>query len=1093
VSQAVWLVLARKAAEVRPPGRLAAWLYGVARHLALNARRGEARRRRHETVGSLREPAASRADPLDELTARELLLILDEELQRLPEAYRLPLILCALEGRPTEEAARQLGWTPGSVRGRLVRGRALLHSRLVRRGLALPAALAAVEAAGGLAPPAMAAGMAEQVARVAAAFAARTAALGELSGKAAVLAESALEGMAMGKSKVALALLLTVGVVLAAAGVAHQVLSADQPGKGEGTGPKQAGRVAGAGPAERIRPPGTDLHGDALPDGAVARLGTVRFNHGRNLRSLVFSADGKVILSHGGGLLRLWDAATGKQRAQFSVPRHWGDDQAHLMPDGKTVVLLAQDSPSDTLSVWDLTRGKEVRSVKLPVRREGLSLTRGNALSPNGRLCALHTLEGVQIFEVATGKELYRLPMKGREVQSVVFGGNDRLVTADKKGTLDVWEARTGKAVRRFAQGTPAVVPVSSADGALLATLEHHTYAIDRFLDKDVIHVWDLATGIRKHTLTSRPKRWFMCARFSPDGKLLLASSVGATEHEVTVWDAETGRRVCELEGAAAHALAVSRDGRRVVVGIRLGKFEMWDLKVGRRLSPGEGNRSRAAGIFLSPTGDRAFTVGASSISTWDGATGRRLHTFDVPTCSVGGLQLSHSPDGRYAVSFVCDLDMTKVEILLWDVAARCRLHTLRVAGSAYEVPTTFSPDSSLFAAWHRWKKTGEGIVRLWDVSTGKEVRSLPESKVAPCKRLSFTADGKTLIAAGRSVVGLDVAGGKELFSWRPEALKDTSGGRGGGGPGTDAYPWRAVAVSPDGSRVAGILNAGIPRDRVADRLVLYDARTGKVLRRWSDSGMPSNSYEGLDFSPDGRLLASSDEQVVHVWDVVTGKKVYMFEGHRNEIESLAFSANSRRLASGSADSTVLLWDLTGKSGTAAAPTAAPGEKEVAGWWADLAGDDAPRAQAAVWRLAESPKASVPFLRLRLRPVTEAQMKAIQKDVADLDSEEFAVRQKAFEKLKGVGQDAAAPLRKALKGEVSAELRRRVGDLLKRLSDTPSGESLRTLRALAVLEHADTPAARQLLCELGDGAALAWLTQEARAIRARRGLSRAAP
>jgi RNA polymerase sigma factor (sigma-70 family) len=202
VSQAVWLVLARKAATIRPPSRLAAWLHGVARRLALNARRAEARRRRHEACASRREPAAKQPDPLDELTARELLLVLDEELLRLPETCRLPLILCALQGRTTEDAARQLGWTASSVRGRLVRGRALLHARLVRRGLALPACLAVVEAARGLAPAAMPVGLADQGVRAAVAFAAgRPVALVGLSGRVAVLADRALEGMGMAKTK----------------------------------------------------------------------------------------------------------------------------------------------------------------------------------------------------------------------------------------------------------------------------------------------------------------------------------------------------------------------------------------------------------------------------------------------------------------------------------------------------------------------------------------------------------------------------------------------------------------------------------------------------------------------------------------------------------------------------------------------------------------------------------------------------------------------------------------------------------------------------------------------------------------------------
>src|SRR6516164_343074 len=96
--QATFLVLARNAATVRPPDRLAAWLHGVARQVALRLLRGEARRRRREAHSTRNRPTAVAGQPLEELSARELLLIFDEELERLPPAYRLPLTLCCLEG-----------------------------------------------------------------------------------------------------------------------------------------------------------------------------------------------------------------------------------------------------------------------------------------------------------------------------------------------------------------------------------------------------------------------------------------------------------------------------------------------------------------------------------------------------------------------------------------------------------------------------------------------------------------------------------------------------------------------------------------------------------------------------------------------------------------------------------------------------------------------------------------------------------------------------------------------------------------------------------------------------------------------------------
>src|SRR5215472_11706122 len=130
--QAAFLVLARKAASVNPPHSLAAWLYGVARRVALKARTANVRRRCTLPAPAM-EAVDPRSSPLDDLSARELLAIFDEELQRLPRVYQLPLLLCCVEGRSQEEAAELLGWTPGSVKGRLERGRVKLHARLRRR------------------------------------------------------------------------------------------------------------------------------------------------------------------------------------------------------------------------------------------------------------------------------------------------------------------------------------------------------------------------------------------------------------------------------------------------------------------------------------------------------------------------------------------------------------------------------------------------------------------------------------------------------------------------------------------------------------------------------------------------------------------------------------------------------------------------------------------------------------------------------------------------------------------------------------------------------------------------------------------------
>ncbi len=137
VFQATFLVLARRPAAVRQPESLGSWLHGVALRLAVRAKQ------RHAPEAlSAEPPDPAHDDPAAELGWREFLAVLDEELQALPARYREPLVLCHLEGLTRDEAARQLGWSVGTLRRRVDAGRKLLHARLTRRGVALGVVLA---------------------------------------------------------------------------------------------------------------------------------------------------------------------------------------------------------------------------------------------------------------------------------------------------------------------------------------------------------------------------------------------------------------------------------------------------------------------------------------------------------------------------------------------------------------------------------------------------------------------------------------------------------------------------------------------------------------------------------------------------------------------------------------------------------------------------------------------------------------------------------------------------------------------------------------------------------------------------------------
>src|SRR5262249_16660439 len=135
VFQAAFFLLARKAKLIRKSTSVGSWLHGVAFRLAMKSKSDLARRRLVES----QVPEKQTADPAAEARWREHVTILDEELDRLPERFRAPLVMCYFEGLTRDEAARLVGWSLRTFDRRLRQGRELLRARLVRRGVTLGA------------------------------------------------------------------------------------------------------------------------------------------------------------------------------------------------------------------------------------------------------------------------------------------------------------------------------------------------------------------------------------------------------------------------------------------------------------------------------------------------------------------------------------------------------------------------------------------------------------------------------------------------------------------------------------------------------------------------------------------------------------------------------------------------------------------------------------------------------------------------------------------------------------------------------------------------------------------------------------------
>jgi RNA polymerase sigma factor (sigma-70 family) len=307
--QATFLVLARKARTIGKGSSLAGWLYRVAYRIALRARPSALR------CGSLPNDLPDLGSP-DEVLGRDLRQVLDEEVNRLPEKYRVPVVLCYLEGHTNEEAARQLGCPRGTVLSRLARGRERLRQRLTRRGLAL--------AVGGLTAPlaveaeaAVSANLVNGTVGAAQAFVAGKAA-GLVSAPVLALTEGVLQAMFLTRIKLIGAAVLAVALTVTTAGLFAQR-----------TGERPAAPPPGAGRGELGRE-GADLHGVVRSVDAAQQTVTIAVpgeNREMVERTFTLTKDAQVLLDDGRG--RRFIAREGKL--------------ADLAPGSRVALRLAAD------------------------------------------------------------------------------------------------------------------------------------------------------------------------------------------------------------------------------------------------------------------------------------------------------------------------------------------------------------------------------------------------------------------------------------------------------------------------------------------------------------------------------------------------------------------------------------------------------------------------------------------------------------------------------------------------------------------------------------------------------------------------------
>jgi RNA polymerase sigma factor (sigma-70 family) len=1056
VFQATFLVLADRAGAIRGRASLAGFLHGVAYRLAVRARR----RRMQGLPADVCDRAAG---PPEGLAWKEMLGILDRELGQLSDRYRAPLVLCYLEGRTQDEAARQLGWSLNTLRRRLAQGRRLLEVRLRGRGVTLPAALAGLLAGGAVAVPGPL--------RAATLAAAGARSVGRWTAGASALS-SARKGIPLllsaSHKKVGA---LVAMAVLGAACFGYWTMQAD---RAPASAPPPAAPAAGA-----IR---GDPVADPLPAQGAVRLGTARYRHGSRIESMAVSANGKLAaVASGSGSFspaRVFDLTDG--RCLYSLPKESGShiEAVGLSPDGKT--LVTKDGKA--LYLWD-AEGKELRKIPfVPASGGSRAVTDWLTFTPDGKQIAATLMgDAVHLIDVGTGK-VTRTFARGWAASACVFSPDGKLMaTAGYEKEKDVyvarlWEVGTGKELRHFPAG---MFPAGNGRKRALAfSPDGATLASGGWGDAR-LRLWEVATG-KELKVFPRIGGEIQGVAFAPDGK-----TVAAAGDHIYLYDPSTGKERLRI-ARRARGLAYSRDGS-VLIGAVSGAIYRWDAASGRQLTPAAAGDSGVEQILVTAGGRRLFTIDQDGdLYAWDTTGGK------PPRRIVGGVErgVVASPDARFLAWAVQGI-YGGSRIRLYDIAAERFIDRFPIFSDTASVEA-FLPDGKTVLTLDRCATT----VRLWDVESGKERRSFSAytakepirragSFPSAARRAALSPDGKTL------VIG-------DMDRGLPVGLWNVATGKAGHKLDVRMTSVNAAADAADriqhlgfgGRRLIGYMNSGngltfCPDGRLVvtwtenpfgssttDRVAVWDVATGRAVRTLT-SGRPIGAGSAA-FAPDGRTLATASANgLIRLWEVATWTVRAEFRGHRDRITALAFGPDGR-LFTGGLDTVVLGWDVR--------PPRGPARGTLAKAWEGLADGDGKAAFQAQGRFLAEPGKAVEWFAARLTPAVVPAPSRVKALIADLDSDDFATRERATAQLEDHWPVTEAALREVVAKSSSVEARRRAGRLVREMEKAVSPpRELRALRAVEVLEWVATKEVRARLLELTKGAPGARLTRAAAA------------